>query len=169
MGSLGPPLRQDAALAAIARQLEAMPSVLGALVVGSIAAGTADAASDIDLLVCARQGRFDDLWRNRHDLHVTGAPVSWDNDPADGGQVGTHRWVTSDIILVEALITAPGEGVRLARPWRVVAGDPNVAESFQPRPPIDRTEFDVAGAHPVDRAFDDLKAVLRRLAAPSPE
>jgi hypothetical protein len=167
LGSFGAPARQDAALAAIAGRLAAMTDCIrGALVVGSIAAGTADAASDIDLLVCAQPGRFGEAWRRRDELHVTGAPVAWDNDPADSSEIGTHRWITSDLIMVEALITARGSGVRLARPWKVIAGDASVAECFEPRPPIDRTEFDTTGAHPVELAYDNLKCALRRHSRP---
>jgi Nucleotidyltransferase domain len=163
VGPLGAPNRQDAALAVIARQIAAMKDcILGALVVGSIAAGTADAASDIDLLVCAQPGRFRETWRRREELHVTGASVAWDKDPAEGSEIGTHRWITSDVIMVEALITAPGSGVRLARPWKVIVGDADVADQFRARPPIDRAEFDSTGAHPAELAYDNLKDVLRR-------
>jgi hypothetical protein len=165
MGSLGAPVRQDAAVAAIARQLAAMTDcVLGALVVGSMAAGTADAASDIDLLVCAQPGRFGEAWRRRVDLHVTGAPVAWDKEPVMGSEIGVHRWITDDLIMVEALIAAPRSGVRLATPWKVIAGDASVAGCFEPRPPIDRAEFDSSGAHPMELAYDTFKTVLRRYA-----
>jgi len=66
VGSRGSPHRQQAAPAAISRQLAAAPDVLGALVVGSEAAGTADATSDIDLIICIRPGRFAGAWARRH-------------------------------------------------------------------------------------------------------
>ena len=30
------------------------------------------------------------------------------------GQMGTHKWVTDDLVLVECLLAAPASGVRLA-------------------------------------------------------
>ena len=65
------------------------------------------------------------------------------------------------MVLVEVLFTVEGSGVRLAEPWRVIAGDPEVAASFVPRPPLDRSEFDPDAAHPVDRAFEQLKRAIR--------
>lgn len=38
---------------------------------GSLAAGTADAASDVDLIICTRTGRFAEAWARRHELHAT--------------------------------------------------------------------------------------------------
>jgi Nucleotidyltransferase domain len=158
---VGAPVRQHRALAAIASRLDVLPEVLGALVVGSLAAGTADAASDIDLLILAAPGDFARAWARRSELHVTGALVSWDDGPEPGTDIAVHRWVTGDVVLVEALFTTEGSGVRLAEPWRVIAGAPQIAASFAARPPIDRAEFDPAAAHPVDRAFDELKRALR--------
>jgi hypothetical protein len=77
VGPLGSPHRQQAALAAITRQFAAAANILGALVVGSLAAGTADAASDIDLIICTCPGRFADTWAHRHELQATGALASW--------------------------------------------------------------------------------------------
>jgi hypothetical protein len=162
---VGLPHRQQAALAAITRQLAAAPDVLGALVVGSLAAGSADAASDIDLIICTRPGRFAEAWERRHQLHATGALVSWDDQRHTAAQIAVHRWVTPDFVLVEALYAAPGSGARLARPWTLITGEPEVAAAFTARPPIDRSEMNRDAAHPVEQAYDDLKVALRRLAA----
>jgi len=155
------PVRQHRTLAAVAARLDVLPEVAGAVLVGSLAAGTADAASDVDLLVCAASGQFESAWARRTELHVTGALVSWDDGPRPGAQTAVHRWVTDDVVLVEALFTVAGSGVRLAEPWRVIAGAAEVWTSFRARPPIDRAEFDRAEAHPVDRAFAELKRALR--------
>jgi hypothetical protein len=165
VGPLGSPHRQQAALAAITRQLASAADVLGALVVGSLAAGSADAASDIDLIICTRPGRFAGAWARRHELHATGALVSWDDQSPITTEIAAHRWVTPDLVLVEALFAAPGSGVRLAQPWTLIAGEPEVTAAFPARPPIDRSEMNRHAAHPVDQAFDDLKVALRRLAA----
>jgi predicted nucleotidyltransferase len=108
MGALGPPERQQRILAAITRQLAVTPEVLGAVLVGSLAAGAADAASDIDLIICTRPGMFADAWARRHELHVTGTLVRWDNPSQTSAEVAVHRWVTPDLVLVEALFAAPG-------------------------------------------------------------
>jgi hypothetical protein len=62
--------------------------------------------------------------------------------------------------LVECLLAAPTSGVRLAPPYRVVAGDPGLAGRFTARPPIQRAELG-QDVHPVERAYDQLKEVLR--------
>jgi hypothetical protein len=164
VGPLGAPDRQQVALAAITRQLAAAPDVLGALVVGSLAAGSADAASDIDLIICTRPGRFADAWASRHQLHATGALAAWDEQRETAKQIAVHRWMTRDFVLVEALYAAPGSGARLAQPWTLITGEPEVAAAFTARPPIDRSEMNRAH-HPVEQAYDDLKVALRRLAA----
>lgn len=132
---------------------------------GSLAAGTADAASDIDLIICTRPGRFADAWAARHELHATGALVSWDDHRQAGTEIAVHRWVTPDLVLVEALYAAPGSGARLAQPWKLITGDHDTAAAFPARPPIHRSEMNRDAAHPVDQAFDDLKLALGRLAA----
>jgi hypothetical protein len=130
---VGVPARQEQALAAISERLAGFPGVLGALVVGSLASGAADAASDVDLIVCARPGGFASAWQHRHDLHASGALVCWDDGLQASPQAGVHRWVTPDMVLVEVLFAAPGGGVRLASPWRLIAGNPHTASSFPPR------------------------------------
>lgn len=164
---IGEPARQQRQLSLITERLAAMPEVLGAILVGSLAGGTADACSDIDLLVRTPDGRFADGWERRHDVHGDSALTCWDQGPNAGSQVAVHRWVTTDMVLVEALFASPASRARLAKPWRVVVGDQAVADSFEPRPPIDRAEFSRDGAHPVDLAFDDLKNALRTMAPPA--
>jgi hypothetical protein len=44
--------------------------------------------------------------------------------------------------------------------YRVVAGEPELADRFTARSPIQRTEMGL-DVHPVERAFDDLKEVIR--------
>jgi hypothetical protein len=159
----GEPTRQRRQLALIIERLGVMPEVAGAILIGSLAAGAADACSDIDLIVCLPDGRFTAGWERRHDVHGDGTLACWDNGPDAGSEVAAHRWVTADMVLVEALFASPASGARLARPWRMIVGDQGVAHSFQPRPPIDRAEFSRDAAHPVDRAFDDVKVALRSM------
>jgi hypothetical protein len=159
----GEPTRQLRELALITARVALMPEIRGAILVGSLAAGTADACSDIDLIVALPDGRFANGWDRRHDVHGDGVLACWDQGPQAGSAVAVHRWVTADMVLVEALFASPASGARLAKPWRMIAGDTRVADSFEPRPPIDRAEFSRDAAHPVDLAFDDLKNALRSM------
>jgi hypothetical protein len=159
---VGQPARQQRALAAIADRVAGMPEIAGAILVGSNAGGVADAASDVDLIICPVQGQFEAAWQRRHDVHGPQALACWD-DRQDAGEVGAHRWVTDDMVLVEALFATPASRARLAPPWRMLVGGPEVARALTPRPPIDRSEFRTEGAHPVDQAFEDLKWALRSM------
>jgi hypothetical protein len=158
---VGQPLRQQHALAAMAERLREMPEVGGAIVIGSIAGGVADAASDVDLIVCPVPDQFGGAWRRRHDIHGPQVLVCWDDRRDGAAEVGVHRWVTDDMVLVEALFATAASGARLAPPWRMLVGSEDVARSLTPRPPISRTEFSADGAHPVDQAFEELKWALR--------
>jgi hypothetical protein len=158
-GHASSPLRQSATLAALLEHVTASSMLDGAILLGSFARGTPDAVSDLDLLVCVRDGHFAAAWRQRTALQVTGAMVWWDQHLVPD-RVGAHKWVTNDLVLVECLLAAPNSGVRLAPPYRVVAGDPGLAERFTTRPPIQRTELGL-DIHPVERAYDQLKEVIR--------
>ena len=52
------PLRQLATLAALLEHITASSVLDGAILLGSFAHGTPDAASDLDLIVCVRDGHF---------------------------------------------------------------------------------------------------------------
>jgi hypothetical protein len=156
MSPFGTPARQRAIVGAVAERAVSWPDVLGVLLVGSLAGDTGDALSDVDLIVCARPGRFEAAWGSRHELHATGALFQWDERDASGREIACHRWVTEDVILCEALFATPDSGCRLASPWTTVCG----TAPFPARPPISRAEFS-RDAHPVDLAFADFKAVLR--------
>jgi hypothetical protein len=52
--------------------------------------------------------------------------------------VGAHKWVTNDLVLVECLLAASDSGVRLAPPYRAVAGEPGLAERFTAAHPSSR-------------------------------
>jgi hypothetical protein len=158
-GTAGRPLRQLPTLAALLEHIAAAVSLDGAILLGSFAGGTPDAASDLDLIVCVGEGYFATAWQDRAAMRVTGAMVWWDQDLVSD-RMGTHKWITDDLVLVECLLAAPASGVRLATPHRVVVGDPALAERFVARPPIERAELG-ADVHPVERAYDQLKQVIR--------
>jgi predicted nucleotidyltransferase len=127
-------LRQLATLAALLEHISASSVLDGAILLGSFARGTPDAASDLDLIVCVHNGDFATAWRQRTALQVTGAMVWWDQHLLPD-RMGAHKWITNDLVLVECLLATPDSGVRLAPPYRVVAGDPRLAERFGARPP----------------------------------
>jgi len=62
-GQASSPLRQLATLAALAEHISASRELDGAILLGSFARGTPDAASDLDLIVCVHDGDFASAWR----------------------------------------------------------------------------------------------------------
>lgn len=157
--------RQDALLGRLADYVESSQAIGALVVVGSFAAGTADAVSDLDLFFITKPGEFQDAWNRRRELHLTGAIVEW--DVLDSGQslVGGHRWLSSDLVLVEAVISEPDSGGRLAEPLRLVTGDAELLEHFPRRGAIEVNEMTGIG-HPVDVAYDAFKKAVRNGAFP---
>jgi hypothetical protein len=163
LARLGEPERQRRYLDQLEQHSAALPWVSVVIVIGSLASGQADGISDVDLLIGVHHHAFDQAWTNRARLRVTGAVRNWDHWLDEAGGAGTHKWLSADFVLVEALIAVPASGVRLAPPWRVLAGDPQLADRWPARPPISRDELR-GGAdtlHPVEAAYDEFKARLR--------
>jgi hypothetical protein len=132
------------------------------LLVGSLADGAADALSDIDLLVIVREGRFNEAWNERELLRVAGTLCAWDQRPDTTAEVAAHRWLTPDLVLVEALVATSASGVRLADPWELVVGRADAPTRLNHRPPITRSEMGATAPHPVEAAYDDFKNRVRR-------
>jgi hypothetical protein len=141
------------------------PWVAAVVLVGSLTGQAADAFSDVDLLVVVRDGEFGSAWADRRSLHVTGAAVWWDVVVEPGREAAAHKWLTPDLVLVEALLCTPASGARLAEPWLLVAGDPGAPGLLAPRGPVARAEFDDSGLPEVERAYDALKTAARAAAA----
>lgn len=157
-------LRQRSVLGGLARLVEESPNYEAAILLGSFAAGTADHLSDLDLLLVVQDGRFEKAWEERIALHVTDAIVAWDvGDPTEGN-LAAHKWLTSDLVLVECLIATAQSGVRLAEPHVVIAGLPQAVERVEGRPPISRDEF-TGAVHPVEQAYDRLKGAVRLISS----
>lgn len=161
MALAGEPERQQRYLDLLRQRVAELAWVDVVVVIGSLADGRADAVSDVDLLVGVHEGAFAAAWRDRERLRVTGALYSWDH--WHDGSKGVHKWLTTDAVLVEVLLGEPTSGIRLAPPWRVLAGDPGVAGRWPARPPITRAELRAGtdGLHPVEVAYDDFKTRLR--------
>lgn len=159
---IGTPDRQRATLTKIVAAVTPAWWLDALLVVGSLAADAADALSDIDLLVIVRDGQFEQAWDDRGSLRVGDVLYAWDQRSPEAAEVGAHRWLTNDLVLVEALIATPSSGVRLAEPWRLLAGDRDASSRLIRRPPIDRREMGGTKPHPVEAAYDEFKSRIRR-------
>jgi hypothetical protein len=131
------------------------------ILIGSLADDTADALSDLDLLVIVHEGRFAAAWASREALHATAALYSWDQFSGDLIEVAAHRWLTPDLVLVEALFATASSGLRIAPPYLVVTGDRDAPTALTPRAPIERSEMEPGKAHPVEAAYDEFKTRLR--------
>lgn len=153
--------RHQALLEALARYVEDSADFGALVLLGSFAKGTADAVSDVDLFFITYRGRFEQAWAHRHELHVTGALVHWDEMEDELAEVGGHRWVTTDLVLVESVISAPQGGARLAAPFKVYGGDSSLVDAFPKRLPVGPGDMTDEGAHPVDVAYDAFKKAVR--------
>ena len=112
-----------------------LPGHRATLVIGSFAAGTADDLSDIDLYVLIDDGAFTDAWDHRDSLRPHGALYWWDIRPDANREIGTHNWLTSDMVLVECALTTAKAQPRLSEPYMVVEGDPAAVELVHPSGP----------------------------------
>ncbi len=157
--------RHRAAVEGVLDAVTRDPDVAGVILCGSFAAGTADALSDLDLLVVVANGSFDKVWTHRALLHGT-TLHAWDVFPGDRA-VGAHKWLTSDLVLVECLIAEPSSGVRLADPFECLAGPSDLPDRLIRRDPIPRGEVDGGGfvGDPVELLYDALKRCVRGDAA----
>ena len=155
--------RQWPALERLRAHVEVSPALAGMILVGSFAHGEVDPLSDLDVVLVVPEGGFDAAWTAREALHGDAALVCWDQRDPGFDQAGAHKWITSDLVLVECLLATPDSGVRLARPAAVVAGDAGLIERFPGRAAISSEEAarEPSRLHTVERAYDELKAAVR--------
>jgi hypothetical protein len=157
-------LRQWFVVEQLAKRVAAMPEFLGVLLLGSFAAGTADPLSDVDLLLIVREGSFEAAWARRRDLYTEEPIFAWDVLREGMAEVGAHKWITREVVLVECLIATPSSGVRLAEPFVVLVGDPTLPKMLQHRAPIPRSELATDDRTPgseIERRYDAFKLVVR--------
>lgn len=118
-----------------------MDEFLGAILIGSFAAGTADTLSDVDLFLLARNGSFEAAWARRREIGYADDLYAWDIRREDSPQVGTHKFFTQELVFVECLISTPSGGARLAEAFQVLVGDDELPDHLPRRRPIRRSEM----------------------------
>ena len=167
--------RHERVLERLAEAIEAAPSLEGAILLSSLARGGGDEVSDVDLIAVVRDGSFEQAWSRREALHGADALASWDDLEPGRPEIGGHKWLNRDLVLVECLLATPASGVRLAEPFRVLAGDASLPDRLVRRPPIERADLDAyaqerhaAGrVHDVERAYAELARAVRAAPAES--
>jgi hypothetical protein len=160
--------RPDSVLDGLTERIGHDSDLAGALLLGSFATRTADELSDVDVLVVVREGRFDPAWAARSRLDGGEAIVAWDDvDPARA-EIGGHKWLTRELVLLECLLATPSSGVRLAEPFSTLVGDASLPDLLERRAPIARDELedfaqaraDLGRAHPVETASEHLASTV---------
>jgi hypothetical protein len=142
----------------------ARPPFLGVVLLGSFARGEADYLSDVDFIVFAGEGAFDEAWEERHRLHGEDA-ACWDYPRPPGKRdVAGHRWLTTDFVLFDGLIATPS-GTRVADPLHILVGDEALSRQLVKREPITGDEKDARRdemrLHPVEQLYGEIKIALR--------
>jgi hypothetical protein len=137
---------------------------LAVVVLGSLARGEADDLSDVDFIVFAAEGDFEEAWEERHRLHSLDA-ACWDYPRPPGDRdVAGHRWLTSDFVLFDGLIATPS-GTRVADPLHILVGDDSLSRQLVRRAPITAEEqqrrTDEITLHEVEQLYGQLKLALR--------
>lgn len=152
-------LRQWPTVAGLRDRVTGDPSMLGLVLQGSFAAGVADPVSDVDVMLVAQPGAFDDVWSRRAEL-TAGSLAWWEELLLDRPDCGVLVWLNRDLVLVEATLTTPGHA-RIAEraPSVVLAGPDDLLERFPRRPPVRRTEMRFT--HPVELALKALQDAVR--------
>ena len=143
---------------------------LGVVLLGSFARGEADGLSDVDFVVLAAEGAFEEAWAKRHRLHTDDA-VCWDYPrPSGDRDVAGHRWLTADFVLFDGLIATP-PGVRVADPCHLLVGDDEeVSGQLVRREPFTCEEMHEREAdlelHEIEQLYGQLKLALRSHSPP---
>jgi predicted nucleotidyltransferase len=163
-------VRQQPALERLARRIDAIPSLEGALLIGSVATGTADDLSDVDLIVVVREGRFEEAWAARAELHDDDALAAFDDVDPEVAEIGAHKWLSRDLVFFDCLLATPSSGARLAGASHVLAGPPDLAQRLPRRPPFSRADIEryakerraAARMGEIEDAYHALKNAVRR-------
>jgi Nucleotidyltransferase domain len=121
----------------VAGKVAAAPALDGLILIGSLARGTADEASDLDLIVAVGEGRIEEAWDQRTSLVPPDALAAWDDPRSDMGRaVVGRRFLSRDVVKVELTMAMPSSSFRLADPFVVAVGEDAVANRFDRAEPI---------------------------------
>jgi predicted nucleotidyltransferase len=121
-------MRQWPTLIALANRVERTEAFDGLVLLGSFASGTADELSDLDVIVVANPGSFEQAWVAR-DYLSHDSLVRW--DLPRGSHSSGHNWLTRDLVKVDCTIIDPDAGEKpLATPYAVCVGQPEIAARF---------------------------------------
>jgi hypothetical protein len=159
--------RQQAALDELLTRARQITEVEAVILIGSLAAATADVVSDVDVIVLVRESSLQAAYRRRHALHADSVPACWDHPTDPSAEVAAHKWIDGRGVLVEILVATATGPLRVAEPAQVVLGDPAVLSRTRRRPPIRRAEMTEA-THPIEAAYDRFKEAVRHTVPPSP-
>lgn len=130
-------LRHWPTLVYVAGKVAAAPALDGLILIGSLAKGTADEASDLDLIVVVGEGRIEEAWEQRTSLVPPDALAAWDDPRSDLGRaIVGRRFLSRDVVKVELTMATPSSSFRLADPFVVAVGDEAVANRFDRTEPI---------------------------------
>jgi len=160
-------LRLWPALSETVARIESLPELFsGVLLLGSLSRGQGDAISDVDLVAVTWPGRWQEAWEVRQRLSA-GALVTF-NRSEGTPEIAGHSWLTSDLVKVECLITAPGR-MRLRGNAVVLIGEGDLLGAFERLAPHSREEADnyvarlrATGAlSKIEQAYGDLIVLLR--------
>ena len=151
--------RQWPRIVELAERVAAAPHLTGLFLLGSFARGEADGFSDVDFMVVLADGRFDEAWERRHELHPPGS-ACWDYPRPDEREVAAHRWLTDDLVLFDGLISTTS-GARLAEPFVLLVGEDEIAAAFQRFDPKSSSAAEIE-PHELERLYGRLKLAARR-------
>ncbi|MHB1242809.1 MAG: nucleotidyltransferase domain-containing protein [Gaiellaceae bacterium] len=151
-------LRQWPRIVSLAERVEATPHLAALVLLGSFARGEADPLSDVDFIVLVEPGRFEEAWTARHDLHPDDV-TCWDYARPDEREVAAHRWLTSDLVLFDGLLST-ASGSRIADPLVVLVGDASLVEEMSRFDPTSGGGQEIE-LHQVEKLYGQLKLAAR--------
>jgi hypothetical protein len=135
-------LRQWPTIVDVVESAERLPGFAAFVLIGSFAGGWPDEVSDVDSIVSVKDGAFAAAWEARRTLHPSETAFEWDFRPDTEREIGAHKWISRDLVLVECVLATPIGHARLADPFVVLAGDPAYVETFNRIEQIKRSELE---------------------------
>lgn len=158
--------RQQEALDELVARAGQVPEVEAVILIGSLAADTADVVSDVDAIVPVRETSFRVAYEQRHALHADSAAACWDHVNDAAADIAAHKWIDHRGVLVEALLATASGPLRVAEPAHVILGDPAVLSRTRRRPPTRQAEMSET-IHPIEATYDRFKEAVRHATGPS--